>query len=68
MMHIPTELHEFLISSFRDFVRTVTQTDAEGLPSRSMHAGNDTKTVNQQQQQQQNLNNKQRPAYVADRA
>jgi len=27
MVHIPTKLHQFLISSFRDFVRTDTQTD-----------------------------------------
>jgi len=27
MGHIPTKLHQFLISSFRDFVRTDAQTD-----------------------------------------
>jgi len=28
MGHISTKLHHFLLSSFRDFVRTVTYTDA----------------------------------------
>jgi len=27
MVHIPTKLHQFLISSFRDFVQTDTQAD-----------------------------------------
>jgi len=27
MFHIPTKLHQFLMSSFRDFLRTDTQTD-----------------------------------------
>jgi len=38
--HIPTKLHQFLISSFRDFVRTDThrQTPPK-TPARSMRAG-----------------------------
>jgi len=40
MGHIPTKLHQFLISSFRDFVRTDTQTPAKTIPAHSMHAGN----------------------------
>jgi len=32
MAHIPTKLHQFLVISFRDFVRTDAQTDAETPP------------------------------------
>jgi len=43
MGHIPTKLHQFLISSFQDFVQTVTQTDtqtpAKTIPARSMREG-----------------------------
>jgi len=39
MGHIPTKLHQFLISSFLDFVRTDTHTPAETIPARSMRAG-----------------------------
>jgi len=41
MGHIPTKLHQFLISSFRDFVRTDTdrQTPPKTIPALSMHAG-----------------------------
>jgi len=43
MGHILTKLHQFLIRSFRDFVRTDTQTDAQTPPktifARSGRAG-----------------------------
>jgi len=38
MVHIPTKLHRFLISSFRDFVRTHRQTPPKTIPARSMRA------------------------------
>jgi len=45
MGHIPTKLHQFLIGSFRNFVRTDTQTQntqmlPKTIPACSMHAGN----------------------------
>jgi len=43
MGHIPTMLHQFLIISFRNFVRidrqTDTQTPPKTIPARSMRAG-----------------------------
>jgi len=40
MGHVPTKLHHFLISSFRDFVQTDTEMPAKTIPARSMRAGN----------------------------
>jgi len=49
MGHIPTKLHQFLISSFLDFVRTDTQTHTRTLPkttpARSMRAGKNYKEI-----------------------
>jgi len=44
--HIRTKLHQFLISSFRDFVRTDTdrQTPPKTIPVRSRRAGKNNKT------------------------
>jgi len=39
MGHIPTKLYQFLISSFRDFVRTDTQTPPKTIPALNMRAG-----------------------------
>jgi len=44
MGHIPTKLHQFLTSSYRDFVRTDTakdrQTPPKTIPARSMDTSN----------------------------
>jgi len=40
MGHIATKSHQFLISSFRDFMRTDRQTPPKTIPVRSMRAGN----------------------------
>jgi len=49
MEHIPTKLHQFVVSSFRDFMRTDTQTDTQTqpktVPARSI-AGAQEKTPN----------------------
>jgi len=44
MAHIRTKLHQFLISSFRDFVQTGKQTNAaKTTPACSMRTGNKNK-------------------------
>jgi len=45
MGYIPTKLHQFPASSFRDFMQTDTQMPPRTIPARSMRADKNAKNV-----------------------